>query len=145
MGADAPYPITMSAAAPAGLSRRLQFPVFPKTDPAPPYPGEALKHGALVNIQKKCDFHRPDVNSRSCLFQQGICGGLLIRIVSPSLPVHTCIVGLPPARHLRCRNKPVKFARWFHGEGIIPDLCECSFGHRDSGILITGDNPADEC
>jgi hypothetical protein len=39
----------IDAAAPAGaLPRRLQFPVFPETELAPPCLGEALKRGALA-------------------------------------------------------------------------------------------------
>jgi len=46
-------PITMSDAAPRGLSRRLQFPVFPETELALPCRTEALMRGALVNIFKR--------------------------------------------------------------------------------------------
>jgi hypothetical protein len=49
MGADAPIPpIARDAAAPKGAPRRLQLPVFPKTELAPPCLGEDLRLGALI-------------------------------------------------------------------------------------------------
>jgi len=48
MGADAPIPpLREVPPPPMGLSRRLQFPVFPETEPAPQCPEEALRRGAL--------------------------------------------------------------------------------------------------
>ncbi len=68
-----PYPhtpITIGAAAPAGALPRRLHPVFPETDLAPSGRTEALRPGALANIQKLCDFHDSGVNSRSCPFLQ---------------------------------------------------------------------------
>ena len=48
MGADAPIPPYDRCRRPRGaLPRRLQFPVFPETDIAPPCRTEALRRGAL--------------------------------------------------------------------------------------------------
>jgi hypothetical protein len=79
----------ISAATPKGAPRRLSKPFFP--DKRLPrrglknlmvllrlhscrmkHPGEALMRGALVNIQKFCDFHQADVNTRSWIFLQSI-------------------------------------------------------------------------
>jgi len=43
-------PITIGAAAPKGAPRRLQFPVSPETEVAPPCRTEALMRGALLSI-----------------------------------------------------------------------------------------------
>ena len=48
MGADAPIPHYDRCRRPAGaLPRRLQFPVSPETEPAPPCRTEAVRRGAL--------------------------------------------------------------------------------------------------
>jgi len=51
MGADAPIPpLRQVPPPPRGLSRRLQFPVFPETELAPPCRTGALRRGALISI-----------------------------------------------------------------------------------------------
>jgi hypothetical protein len=74
MGVETPIPLKMiTPAAPDGAPlRRLQFPIFPETELAPPCPERGPEAGSPpINSRYITDFHRMGVNRiGSCAFLQ---------------------------------------------------------------------------